>query len=144
MSRIKNDDKNRDKITRSVEPLKRICFGFSYMTGNKHFNFSNVAVGNKIEAYEKLIEKLSEMSAVNIEEAFARGKNLGAEKIPYNQLSDPFKQVCDTTEIVAKDSKVIVFRFCNNKYRLICKDDLNHSNLLYIIGFDFDYSAYQH
>ena len=38
----------------------------------------------------------------------------------------------------------LVSRFYQNNYRLLCKSDLNHGNLLHIIAFDFDYSAYSH
>lgn len=48
------------------------------------------------------------------------------------------------SEIITKDSKEAVFRFGNQQYRLICKDDLNHPNLMHIIAFDFDFSAYNH
>ena len=47
-------------------------------------------------------------------------------------------------DIISGDSKVVIFQFCNHNYRLICKDDIMHPNLMYVIAFDFDYSAYNH
>lgn len=143
-AKIKDQPNNREKV-KLVQPIEKICFGFSHMTRNKNYTFDNVAVGNKSAAYEALLNKLNYLCRIDIGEAGRRGKKLGAERIEYKQLSASFQRVCDTSAIVSKDSKVVVFQFGkHNNYRLICKDDLNHSNLMHIIGFDFDFSAYDH
>ena len=44
----------------------------------------------------------------------------------------------------SNDQKVIVFRFGgNSSYRLLGVKG-NESNVLYVIGYDFDFSAYNH
>ena len=44
----------------------------------------------------------------------------------------------------SSDEKVIVFRFgINSGYRLLGIKG-NDSNILYVIGYDFDFSAYDH
>lgn len=142
-AKIKDKPNSWEKV-QLVQPIEKICFGFSHMTGNNNYSFNKVPVGEKVEAYEALLEKLNDLCGININEARNRGKKLGAERIPYTQLSSSFQGVCDTSDVVSKDSKVVVFQFCNHKYRLICKDDIIHSNLMHIIGFDFDFTAYDH
>lgn len=142
-ARIKDKPTSQEKV-QLVKPIEKICFGFSHMTRNKNYSFDKVAVGDKIAAYEALLGKLNDLCGININEARLRGKKLGAERIPYTQLSTSFQGVCDTSAIVSKDSNVVVFQFGNHNYRLICKDDINHSNLMHIIGFDFDFTAYDH
>ena len=85
---------------------------------------------------------MSELSQINTIEALQRGKKSGLEKIPVNQLSKSMQDICKGIDIISNDSKLIVFRFYNHNYRLICKDDIIHPNLMYVIAFDFDYSAY--
>lgn len=141
--KIKDKPNNVDKVQLD-KPLEKLCFGFFYITQNNKYSFSSVPVGEKNNAYQALVEKLIELSGMSINEAQLRGKKLGAERIPYAQLSDSFQSICDNSNIVSKDSKVVVFRFCKQQYRIICKDDINHPNLMHIIGFDFHFNAYDH
>ena len=147
MSRLKVKDNKKapDKIQKKgLQPLSKLCFSFDTVTQNKNYSFKKVDKGSKVGAYEALLVKLNDLSSINAAEAHERGKIKGMEKIPYVQLSEGMQKICDGTGIVTKDSKVAVFRFCNQQYRMICKDDLIHSNLMHIIAFDFDYSAYDH
>lgn len=143
--KIKDNKRNQDKIQKvPYEPLSKLCFSFSHMTSNNRYSFKKVDAGNKTNAYEKFIGKLAELSGIDVIEAHQLGKIRGMEKIPYKQLSESMKQICIDTGIVSKDSKVAVFRFNNQNYRMICKDDIMHPNLMHIIAFDFDFSAYDH
>ena len=114
------------------------------MTSNNRYGFKQIAVGDKIAAYESLFSRLEELSRIDVVQAHNLGKIQGMEKIPYVQLSRSMQMICDGTRIVTRDSKIVVFRFCNQKYRLLCKDDITHPNLMYVIAFDFDFSAYNH
>ena len=61
-------------------------------------------------------------------------------------LSDLVKDLCFAANgyQFSSDQKVIVFRFGNNSgFRLLGVKG-NESNVLYVIGYDFDYSAYNH
>lgn len=122
-----------------------MCFGFSHITSSNRYGLKGF--GNqrdKASAYEDLIEKLQDLSSISVTEARDRGKQLGLEKIPYSMFDSSLQQICDGSGIVSKDSKLTIFRFYKNKYRLICKDDINHPNIMHILAFDFDFSAYSH
>lgn len=145
--KIVDKTKPKDKISREslVPPIRKMCFGFSHVTENNNFGLKGFSgTDKKADAYEDLLYKLKDWSSINAYDARMRGKKLGLERIPYAQLSKPMQSICDNTNIVSKDSTVCVFQFYNHLYRLICKEDINHSNLMHIIAFDLDFSAYNH
>jgi hypothetical protein len=143
--RVKDNKKSQDKVVKQeLQPLSKLCFGFQYVTSNNNFCFKQLDSSEKIIAYDKFLSRLNELSQINAAEAHNLGKIRGMEKIPYSQLHKNMQQICDGTGIITKDSKIVVFRFNNQKYRLICKDDIMHPNLMHVIAFDFNYSAYDH
>lgn len=147
MKRIKEKEKRKDKVElpRQV-PLEHIVFSLRYLTSNKAYSmdyFGNDLRGS-LTAHEALLERMQELCRVDMMTAKLRGKISGSEQIPYKSLSQPMQGICDGTEIISKDSQLTVFRFWQNKYRMLCKTDMNHGNLVHIIAFDFDYSAYDH
>lgn len=145
--KIVDTTKPKDKMSRGnlVHPIQKMCFGFSHVTENNNYGLKGFSGSDKkAEAYEDLLYKLKDWSGINVSDARMRGKKLGLERIPYTQLSKPMQSICDGTNIVSKDSTVCVFQFYNHQYRLICKEDINHSNLMHIIAFDLKFSAYDH
>jgi hypothetical protein len=140
------DSKSTDKVSKDkIEEIHSISFCFQYQTKNKSycFKYFNKA-SDSYKAYSYFFEKLCELSTIDMNEAKTRGKISGCEPIPYKNFSKSFKKILAGTQVISKDSVLSVFRFCQNDYRLICKTDINHSNLLHVIGFDFDFSAYSH
>ena len=144
MRKVKDNKNIQDKIN-LVHPIEKICFSFEYLSDNKNYSMKRFKAGTeKSNVFDTLLDKLSELSKVSIKELQGQPKKSGFEKIPWSQLNLPLQQICDNINIITKDSKLTVFRFGNQKYRLLCKDDVNHSNLLYIIALDLDFSAYNH
>lgn len=146
-NKIRDNKKPKDEIGKTtIQPLGNISFSFKYLTSNKNhsFDYFNSDMRNCYTAYEALVERMRELCCIDMDCAKARGKVSGCEPIPYKRLSSSMKSICDSVEVISKDSSLSVFRFNQNNYRLLCKTDLNHPNLLYIIGFDFNYSAYDH
>lgn len=140
-------DKNKKVVKEQISmkgPTANMCFGFQYVTTNKQYRFDKLDKSIKLNAYNGLFEKLEELSRMTPSQAHLLGKVKGMEKIPYKQLSDNLKKVCDGIDIITKDSKLAIFRFGNQGYRLICKDDIMQSNLMHVIAFDCDFSAYNH
>jgi hypothetical protein len=45
---------------------------------------------------------------------------------------------------LSEDSKIIVFRFNNQKSRILGVRSQECNSILYIIGYDWDFSAYNH
>lgn len=130
------------------QPLRenKISFNFMYLTNKKDYNFDffDKNKTNRLAAYDKLHEKMKELSKITMQQCKERMKISGSESIKYNEFNESFKSILDNTEIVSKDSSLAVIRFFQNKYRVICKTGIIDNNVLYVIGFDFDYSAYNH
>lgn len=81
---------------------------------------------------------------MSLSEAYDKGKIAGCEKIPFKLLAAPMKLICQNTKIISGDSNLIIFRFFRQNYRILCRADHQHANLLYIVAFDFDFTAYDH
>ncbi len=146
MGRLK-DKKSPDKIEiPKTKPVEKISFNFKYITSNKTYGLKYFCgdCRNSEKALSELFNKLEELSKITLTDAKANGKIQGCEPLKYSKFNLSFQQIMDNTDIISKDSSLEVFRFCQNNYRLICKPDIIHTNLLYIIGFDFNYSAYNH
>ena len=146
---IKDSKARKDAIvppTTTTPLISNISFNFKYLTKNKAHNFAyfNGDMRKSHDAYEALVERMQVLCCIDMNWAKQVGKIAGCEPIPYKALSSSMQMICDGIEIISKDSSLSVFRFSQNDYRLLCKTDLDHSNLLYVVGFDFDYSAYDH
>lgn len=147
MGKIKDSKKGKEVIQPSTpQGLSHISFSFKHFTTNKTYNFDYFGkdIRKSHAAYEAFLQKLSELSKINTTQAKIEGKIVGCEPIPYKRLSHNMQEICNGIEVISKDSSLSVFRFCQNNYRLLCKTDITHSNLLYVIAIDFDYSAYDH
>lgn len=67
-------------------------------------------------------------------------KNSGLEAIPIYQFKKCFKNAVNAKP----DEKLFLQRFAGQDYRLIMYKSPDIDNLMYIIGFDFDHTAYDH
>lgn len=142
-------DKLNDTVKKGNDASKQsplVSFSFKYLTDNKSFNFEYFGsdMRNRHDAYEALCKRLQELSDYGIEKLMNMQKKQGCESIPYSDFYDSFKSVLNKVEVVSKDSKLWIFRFSSGNYRIIAKSNVLDGNILYIIGFDFDYSAYDH
>lgn len=131
---------NANKKLRNNYKQEYYIFDFKYITRNKKYNFKFFNdKRNKLIAYDNLMEKIIEISNYTTESFNLLNKAKGLETILYNQLN--FKP---NGLDLSSDDKVISIRFNSTKYRLICIKSIDYKNILHIIGFDFDYSAYDH
>lgn len=147
MSNITDKNRPKDKISiNQVTRLSHISFSFKYLTSNKNYNFSYFKqdVRKRHDAYEMLFQRMKDLCRQDMISAKNNGKITGCEPIPCKQLSTALQTICKTIDIISNESFVSVFRFGQNNYRMLCKTDLNLPNLLHIIAFDFNYSAYDH
>ena len=137
----------KESVSKESIPIKGVSFNFRYLTDNKNYNFDYF--GKKelrkcSEAYSQLYSKLKVLSENDMRCWKQAGKVSVYELIPFNEFSEQFQSILSNVDIVGKDSKIAVFRFGQNDYRIIAKEGINQRDILYIIGFDFDYSAYNH
>ena len=139
------DNKQNGKISLAPQKaLEKLCFGFEFLSHNGHYGLKVLEKNKNADACISLLEKLQELSKIDIVTAHAFGKKRGMEKIPIKQLNEDAQKVCLNSGIVTNDSKITIFRFGSQDYRIIGKDDVNTPNLIHIIGFDGDFSAYDH
>ena len=144
MNKIKDNRNIQSKIN-LVQPIDKICFSFEYATDNKNYSMKKLKAGTeKSNVFDALLDKLAVLSKVGIKELQELPRESGFEKIPWSRFKAPVQQIFDGIDVVSKDSKLTVFRFGSQKYRLLCKDDVRHSNLMYVIAIDLDHSAYDH
>ena len=142
-------DKSNDTVKKGNDIAKQaalVSFNFKYLTDNKSFNFEYFSndMRNRHDAYEALCKRLQELSCFGIDKLMYMQKTQRCESIPYINFDDSFKSVLDKIEVVSKDSKLWIFRFSSGNYRIIAKSNVLDGNILYIVGFDFDHSAYDH
>lgn len=144
MSDVKKN-KNRLKISRdkATPDESRISFSFRYLTTNSKFNFdyfSSSQLRDKVVAYDAFLdvmEFLSSKTKLDIIK-MSRKDDGGSEKLPINSIN--FLPSGDCRESL---EEVRSIRFGKGKYRLIGFWH-NQSFVFCVIGFDFNFSAYNH
>ncbi|WP_277287543.1 hypothetical protein [Sneathia sanguinegens] len=115
---------------------RRLSVSFEIITTNSKFNFnyfSSKMIRDKAKAYDELHRLLAEISNSYFKKLMNKIKNKGLEKLEDINFK-PCKQLYN-------DENIYVMRFNQQKYRLIF---ILRDNIVYIIGFDFNYSAYNH
>jgi len=120
-----------------------LWFSFRYMTANRRHSLEYLNEGQLRDTLPHLMEKLEEMGQHTWEYCLSRPKGVGMETIPYDRL----RFAPGNDFIITKDEKVYILRFDTyqgpNKGRIIgCKK--SPCAVFHIIGYDFDFSAYEH
>ena len=122
-----------------------IILSFKYSIKNKDYTIEKQTKArdkcNKV--IQKLFEKLQEISNLTWSELQNRPKETGYEMIPISEFNINFKNIKDDLKL-SDDSKIIVFRFNSQKCRILGVRSNECSSILYIVGYDWDYSAYNH
>ena len=117
---------------------------FKSMTRNDRYNLSKLVPGTEREqTMVGLYSKLNELSSKPWLHWVTMRKTVGLETLTYNDLH--FQAA--PGEVIAKDTTIYVFRFDThlgtNKGRI-----MGYKNepcaVLHIVGFDVDFSAYNH
>lgn len=121
-----------------------LSFSFRYFTKNSSYSIDALPAGNEREkTLSSLHRRLEELSCQSWLHWSQQRKSTGLETIPYQSLH--FKAKDD--ERLFKDTDIYVFRFDtymgNNKGRILGFKD-GSCAILHIIGYDFDFSAYDH
>lgn len=116
----------------------RPLFSFNYMTTNKNFNFEYKDKALVKKFSHLLIQKITELeNKFTIKQLFVLHNNKIFESFCIGKIY--FKP---SGIIVSNDTKVYVFRVTDN-YRMICLySDI--APIFHVIGFDFNFSAYDH
>lgn len=141
------------KIKKDTAPENQGCssdqhpfFSFRYMTSNKRYSLSYLDAiqgASREKTLKSLYDKLETLSCYPWLYWTQQRKNIGLETIMYERIKFEPKQGAN----LSKDSTLYIFRFDtyqgNGKGRIIGFKSTPCS-VFQIIGYDFDFSAYDH
>lgn len=136
MSKIKKNNKN---ITIKPQPhtKKSITVSFLYFTKNSNYNFDKLDKNEKILFKSELLSRIIEITHEEWIYWYQQPKGTGIETIYSDEL-----YFSPNGYTFSKDEKVIIFRFYNQKGRIIGFKD--STDTFYIIGIDCKFNAYEH
>ena len=125
---------------------EHILISFRYSVKNKKYTIdSKTRAKDKCnEVTEVLFKRLEEISQTTWENLMNKPKEVGYEMISIGSLDinmDSLKKELNLSD----DSKVIVFRFGKQqKYRLLGVKSKECAFMMYVVGYDWNYNAYNH
>lgn len=122
-----------------------IILSFKYSVNNKNYKIEKItkSKGKNNKTIQKLFEKFEEISNLTWKELQNRPKETGYEMIPISEFNINLDNIKRDLKL-SDDSKIIVFRFNSQNCRLLGVRSQECSSILYIIGYDWDFSAYDH
>ena len=126
--------------------LNKIMFSFEYSV-NSNYSIDFITKKSKSKCNDiifELFKKLENISSMRFIDFQNMPKESGYEMIPIYELNFNIKADMMYNLGLSNDSKIIVFRFNKNKCRLLLCKSICCSNLLYVIGYDWNFSAYKH
>ena len=146
MSKLKKLGNPLLKLTKQeISKPRNISVSFQMVTNERRYTFEqfeeNIRLG--FQARKALDELLVELSSHTWRDLGKRRKEQfgGFESLSLSQIKSCLYKKSDLTP----DMSVWVFRFSGKQYRLIAyKRAGDNENVLYILGYDFDHSAYDH
>lgn len=127
-------------------PDTSIFFNFQYITSDSNYNFEYIKnQGGSAKGISKnLLSFLQRVSQSSWEELRTKGKDNGGFETM--ELSNFKRSIVNNIKqkSLTNDTKLYVFRFGGNKYRLIGHKSSSCKAAIHILGFDFDHSLYEH
>ncbi len=138
MSKIKKSSKKPFVMQNDLLDEGTVAFSFKYLTVKKEYNFESLNKDKKREWHSALVERMMEISKESWLTWLRRPKETGIETIFANQLRFSPKD-----HIFSSDEKVVIFRFKSQKGRIIGFKE-EQVPIYYVIGFDLNFTAYDH
>lgn len=137
----KNLDLKVAKPNQTVKEPDKPVLSFVYLTSNSRYNFEIFGKDkhNRLTAKEDLVDRLIQLT----QQTWIFWQSLGKKQGGLETLKASSINFSPQGYTFSEDEKVIVFRFASEDYRIIGFQD-SSSPTYYIIGFDFDHSAYDH
>ncbi len=145
MKSVKNiKNQNGPTISKERSNAAPIRFSFQYFTDKKDYTFHVLKTREQAEYALDFMDKLREWSKLTMLDLMMRDKRTGIESIPVKELSESLQNHMKECPIISEDSKIFVLRFNQQKARMLCKPDLQHSFILHVLAFDLNFTAYNH
>ena len=124
-----------------------IILSFKYSVKTKDYTIEKITKKSKEKCNDiiyELHEKFRELSNMRLLDFQNKPKSTGYEMLPLYELNVVIDEQIKRELDLANDSKIIVFRFNKQKCRLLLVQSKKCPALLYVIGYDWNYSAYKH
>ena len=138
MSKIRKN--SEQKLSTFKAAKVNISLSWQYMTTNKSFtlDYFKSDIRRKCQAMDAIFELVHEISSHDWIEILSRNKRTfgGCESLKVKQIN-----FLPCGYELSSDEKILSFRFSNQEYRLL---GIQKKDILYVIGYDFSYSAYAH
>ena len=121
-------------------------YSFQYMTKNKTHSLKyldSLECTEREKTLKNLFLKLEELSGSSWLYWLQQPKKTGAETIRYDEIDF----LADSDANLTRDTPIYIFRFDTyrgNKCGRILGFKKSPCSVLYILGYDFDFSAYKH
>ena len=122
-----------------------IVLSFKYSINDKDhsIDYLTKSKANNKKTIQNLFKKFEELSNLKWKDFINKPKEIGYEAIAISQFKIDLSNIKKELKL-SNDSKIIVFRFDNQKARLLGVKSKECSAILYIIGYDWNYTAYKH
>lgn len=136
--------KNQEHHSECNVSRDSVYFSFCYITDKRKFNLSYFDSQNS-NASKKLIKTIETISQFTWTDLGKKGrKNGGFEMLPLSSLNADITDRLEESlkENTSSDTKLHVFRF--GDYRLVGLKTGHCRATLHILGFDWDFSLYDH
>ena len=124
-----------------------IILSFKFSVKTKDYTIEKITKKSKEKCNDiiyELHEKFRELSNMRLLDFQNKPKSTGYEMLPLYELNVVIDEQIKRELDLANDSKIIVFRFNKQKCRLLLVQSKKCPALLYVIGYDWNYSAYKH
>ncbi len=122
-----------------------ILFEFGHITDKKDYSLNVLLNSDDRKALQSYFELLSAISEATWEELKIRSKKIkgGYEMLEYSNFNTLIANKYNSN--MSLDTKLLVFRFGKgDAYRMIGYKSHNCSRVIHVLGFDLDFSLYDH
>lgn len=126
---------------------ENIILSFKYSVNSKEYTIEKITKKTKEKCNEimyELYEKFKELSNVRLVDFQNKPKSVGYEMLHLYELNIVIDERIREELELTNDSKIIIFRFNKQKCRILLVQSKKCPSLLYVIGYDWNYSAYKH
>lgn len=141
---------SEEKIKRDTHkcgtPKSAVFFGFEYMTSDSKYNFGHFKDWPKrneaLKEWSDFLVRLSRFSWTELQRQ--RKDQFGFETLEKAQFKNSLFNTLRMKKDLADDTKMLVFRFGGQKYRMVGMKSNSCPAAIHVIGFDWDHSLYDH
>ena len=138
MARIKKTSSTPLISTSKLSSDRTVAFSFKHLTSRKEYNFEGLDKGKNREWHSALVDRIMQISKEPWLTWLNTPKETGIETIRASQLN-----FSPSGYEFSPDEKVFIFRFNSQSGRIIGIKE-RESPVYFVIGFDMDFSAYDH